>query len=597
MKKQKSTKKISKLPSIQSNFLKNPILSSPTRKQVEQIRSILQEEGQDANQITDAKNLREQKLSDYSVSLDTILKTYKTDHAFTKTTEYDNLNTISQADYSLISNTLRKNKNAELHHSKIIIEKEEFKNPFQSMNILNKNKFVELFIKDLNKSRGYLLRSQMTQEIHRQLELKRRKHGYRKVNLLAKGGKESMGASKKTSGEGFKQSVVANVFDSRDGFEMQCQAIHPIAQVPESREQFVLTYIGNGDLIIFGGLQAKINSDMWLFNFIQFEWKKMKLSGDDITPRMSHTAVMYNRNVYFFGGLCKRLNHRFHPDVEVLSVDKSEVRSPNLKTKLYMKIPRGHVAVLIGSQMVVHGGYSEEDQIMSDTACLSLQPLKWSSILISSESSGPALAHHSACLVAPYEIRNSPKASLYFLPDVTNIRKAQSKITCKGIYLFGGKNKEGELCNDMWVLQLGKKPLEYLKLSISGAKPKPRFNTVMQFYEPMNYLIIHGGRNDFENDTFAFNDTWIFNLYDLYWVKVDVWPRREGDELIDRCGHASLIVKNQLVIFGGMNSNSYIGSSFVFFNLDFQFNTNVDFNDQTSILGDKPERKKTKKTL
>ena len=39
-----------------------------------------------------------------------------------------------------------------------------------------------------------------------------------------------------------------------------------------------------------------------------------------------------------------------------------------------------------------------------------------------------------------------------------------------------------------------------------GVKPTPRFFHSMSYYERGNFLIIHGGRNDLNNDSFALND-------------------------------------------------------------------------------------------
>ena len=42
----------------------------------------------------------------------------------------------------------------------------------------------------------------------------------------------------------------------------------------------------------------------------------------------------------------------------------------------------------------------------------------------------------------------------------------------------------------------------------------------MNFYEPGNFLIIHGGRNDFKSENYALNDTFIFDLELFQWHKI-----------------------------------------------------------------------------
>ena len=83
----------------------------------------------------------------------------------------------------------------------------------------------------------------------------------------------------------------------------------------------------------------------------------------------------------------------------------------------------------------------------------------------------------------------------------------------------------------------------------------------MNYYEPGNFLIIHGGRNDFQSESFALNDTFIFDL-DLYqWNKVNLFSDSLNFKIISRCGHDSVIYSDKLIIFGGMNNKNYIGSS------------------------------------
>ena len=105
--------------------------------------------------------------------------------------------------------------------------------------------------------------------------------------------------------------------------------------------------------------------------------------------------------------------------------------------------------------------------------------------------------------------------------------------------------------NDLYVLILGKKPCIWKKLeNIKGKKPPSRYFHSMNYYEPGNFLIIHGGRNDFQSESFALNDTFIFDL-DLYqWNKVNLFSDSLNFKIISRCGHDSVIYSDNLIIFG-----------------------------------------------
>ena len=142
----------------------------------------------------------------------------------------------------------------------------------------------------------------------------------------------------------------------------------------------------------------------------------------------------------------------------------------------------------------------------------------------------------------------------------------------KGIYIFGGKMKEeGGLSNQLWILVTGKKTLEWVQPQTKGKTPTPRYFHSMSFYEKGNFLIIHGGRNDLMSESSALNDTYIFDLENFDWLKVELYSEIRGFKVLNRCGHQSVIYSNKLIIVGGMNNNNYLGSSLLIVNLDFSY--------------------------
>jgi hypothetical protein len=97
------------------------------------------------------------------------------------------------------------------------------------------------------------------------------------------------------------------------------------------------------------------------------------------------------------------------------------------------------------------------------------------------------------------------------------------------------------LSNDLWILLLGKKPLEWVKQETHGMRPSPRFFHSMNFYEEGNFLIIHGGRNDLTSDSFALNDTFILELFNFDWVNIKLYSNLDDFKVFCRCGHSSII--------------------------------------------------------
>jgi len=104
----------------------------------------------------------------------------------------------------------------------------------------------------------------------------------------------------------------------------------------------------------------------------------------------------------------------------------------------------------------------------------------------------------------------------------------------------------------------------------------------MNYFEEGNFLIVHGGRNDYSSDSFALNDTHIFDLQKLEWQEIKLYSDIPNFEVFHRCGHAGIIysnikfnslkfLANKLLIFGGMNNMNYIGSSLFIIYLDFNY--------------------------
>lgn len=83
-----------------------------------------------------------------------------------------------------------------------------------------------------------------------------------------------------------------------------------------------------------------------------------------------------------------------------------------------------------------------------------------------------------------------------------------------------------------------------MKAETHGIPPQPRYAHTMNFYEEGNYIIIHGGRNDYSNDLFALNDTWVLELQRLDWIKVNLLFDSPPTRVYNRCGHGTMIFSN-----------------------------------------------------
>ena len=119
--------------------------------------------------------------------------------------------------------------------------------------------------------------------------------------------------------------------------------------------------------------------------------------------------------------------------------------------------------------------------------------------------------------------------------------------------------------NDVLIITRGK-PLQLYKAITKGRPPAPRCETTMNFFEKLNVIIIHGGRNEYDINGPFFNDFYFFDVERLIWIKLET-----NDGIIPiypRGAHSSCIVDNELIIFGGFNDKYFLKSDLVICDLD-----------------------------
>ena len=233
--------------------------------------------------------------------------------------------------------------------------------------------------------------------------------------------------------------------------------------------------------------------------------------------------------------------------------------------------------------MFIHGGINENGKVLNDAYLLNVNQLKWHKCVIDKYCYCPKLLGHACSLVVPLSYLYNPKFNIYNYPENDNNKKKEIKE--KGLYIFGGKTKEdGGLTNQLWILLIGKRTLEWIRPETKGKPPAPRYFHSMNFYERGNYLIIHGGRNDSVSDNSALNDTYLLNLENLECLSVNLYSDIDKFEILCRCGHQSTIFMDKLIILGGMNNNNYLGCSLFVINLDFSYANILQRNTESEIL-------------
>ena len=455
---------------------------------------------------------------------------------------------------------------------KVTIPDQEYPNPFQSLGVIKANRHL---YDEISKDFLYRQSDLFNKKI---IDIQKYKNKFGSVKIQ----KTTVSAS---NNKGLYDIPVIDLTDKKDKHKENIGLMHILPQngilrlftyykypnknFPEGREQFSLFSKGN-EILISGGITINMKTlTIWSLNLEKLEWDKININGYSYN-RYGHTGIFYQNKIYFFGGKIKYQKNSMTCGLEVFSFTDNQFSTPSVG-KLNPEPRRNHIAELVGNQIFIHGGITNSNEVLNDSFILNLNPLKWMTTIINKYTPGPNLYGHTSSIVIPQYILKNHKFSIYSYPNIEPGR-VNSLIKEKGIYIFGGKSKEeGGISNQLWILVTGKKPLEWIQPNTKGKPPCPRYFHSMSFYERGNFLIIHGGRNDSLSDNIALNDTFLFDLENFDWLRVELYSGMKEFKVLNRCGHQSMIYLDKLIIVGGMNNNNYLGSALMIINMDFSY--------------------------
>ena len=449
-----------------------------------------------------------------------------------------------------------------------------FKNPIDSLGLILRNKTIHDKLLMDNSDRSFQKFGQTMNKLNKIVDKKNLNQKIKISTIIPKINETRLfnintgllSENKKVKNDVKKKIISIPQFCFEDGeVFLIANEIYRAHGFPESREEFPFALDPSSNFIyLYSGLSSnyKLNS-LWKLNSTIFKWEKIVSNNVNPEPRVGHSGIIYKNKFIIFGG--RILNYNYYGNLEIYNIDTNQWSSPNVYAPSDFTLRRNHICCLIGQQMFIHGGISSEGEYLNDCYLLNLNPYKWLKISFKNYLDSPFLAYHSCCLVVPSEIKNNIRFNIYKYPESNSERKVFSRILEKGLYVFGGKssNEKGAI-GALRILRIGKKQLEWVTVEPGGKPPMPRYCCSMNFFEDGNYLIIHGGRNEINGDDKALNDTYVLELYKMEWLRVDF-----GDlEIKHRFGHSAVISGRNLIIFGGMNWENYLGSALFIINLD-----------------------------
>lgn len=147
---------------------------------------------------------------------------------------------------------------------------------------------------------------------------------------------------------------------------------------PTPRAEHTACKTGSNEVSIFGGWIDNVGptNELWVFNFVDMEWKKITTSGVQPRPRYRHTAEVISNKMYILGGsednddIC---DGNKHLGIHELSLDTMQWVHPQLKG--INPFPRsGHATALIGAKSVgVFGGKRSNTIFLNDLILIDLE--------------------------------------------------------------------------------------------------------------------------------------------------------------------------------------------------------------------------------
>ena len=304
----------------------------------------------------------------------------------------------------------------------------------------------------------------------------------------------------------------------------------------------------------FAGIGLFPNKDFWIYDIEKKEWSNfIPKTADTVIPRYGHTMVSFRNTLIIYGGIIDKKYHYERENVGILRLnDLFYIQERNINKKV-VKWRSHHVAISVGPHMLVHGGIDREGNRIEDIWLFNFLNYTWNRphILFHPKASIPS-SHHAAVLVVNERQKSSDKFNIYNFVSFKETQRKREQIAYEGIYFFGGLTEDGEYIEKLRIMKVGSAVLSWITPKTIGREPEGRLKCSMDYLESSNILIIHGGNRTNIMDG-SFNDLFCLDLEFLVWMKIPV----EKETPIKRSLHCSFTNVNDLVVFGGMNEETF----------------------------------------
>jgi len=293
-------------------------------------------------------------------------------------------------------------------------------------------------------------------------------------------------------------------------------------------------------LYVFGGILVKpASNDFYVFDFDNKKWAIVVAHGTPPSPRCGHSAIVYDRKMWIFGGH----DNNKHPFNDLFFFDFATSKWEQIQQVEGEPWPAPryhHSATVIGSLWYIFGGAGSKTKYYNDVYQFNFSEKKWTLVNVSGEIPESRAGHIS------FEWHNN-------------------------LYIFGGYGGEGgyDPFVDAHVLDIETKTFQ--EVDVSGAFPRtarPLSASVYYFGEGANRegaVYIFGG-SDGKN---PLGSLFQWNLKSNKWKIVKAWMTLDEEtsigslnaiaagkmDPIPRYGHCAVVNEaGVIIIFGGSGS-------------------------------------------
>ena len=253
-------------------------------------------------------------------------------------------------------------------------------------------------------------------------------------------------------------------------------------------------------------------------------WSRPPSQGASPCGRGGHSATQVGNlmlvfgGTYFDAGKFHYLNDLWALEVETLKWHKPQLGGGSGAAGRAAPCPGpryGHSTVLVDWKVFVFGGKGENGLLYNDLWCLDVDRWTWELMPTTSSPPAPRMGHCAAA------------------------------VDGKIVVLMGWDSQKTAFA-DLWVYD--RALFSWSKPKVSGLVPRARQGAVCQYDEPNARLIVFGGQTlDAQGHPSFLRDTQELDLRAMAWQRA----RTGGDLPPDRYMHASAVVGNVMVSFGG----------------------------------------------